>query len=706
MSETLLTTVTGGYNGGAVISIKLDNTEVFTATAPDTYNQNYNNTSGSFTSVEVGEINISITPPPTTTSALTIVFSGGISRTLSVTPNGVNTSYGYNFSDSYTIGTPVPPPPAPVLDKPMIQVKFTDGTSWYMFNDDVPMEFLGREVYQLICANCYIYNESVINGFSYNNADVTKTDYDGNTWRFVAGYYSCSIYINNIQMLVTNYNTDTHFALLYKPSTNKIRTMSFTSYSQYIGGFIGLPNEWSNSNLGQWTEQYVDDNGTSSMPTLSESIVNIYNAPNQSGVNLAAVGNHSPKPEIFGSTAYGYKYYKNNSTGYPYIGYAIDYRLGTEKDITFTSQTVSNYDPVEPLEGIDPYEEAGDSTTGGGGGSWDNGSDPVGIPSLPSVGATNTGFITLFVPTQSQLKQVAEYLWGGLFDISTYLRLFEDPMDCILGLSVVPVSVPTSGSATITVGNIELSGISLPVASQQYIEVDCGSLTVDPYFGSYLDYEPYTKMSLFVPYSGVHTVNADDIMGRTVNLVYHIDILTGSLVAFLKCGDSVLYEFNGACGSNIPVNSMNYASTIENAIRIAVNIGTTVATAGASAPLTGADAGKRTAYQEFGRGVSLAGSTADGALSLKPNIDRAGSLGGTTGLLGNQIPYFIVTRPRLCKPKNQNKIKGYPAFINYSVSDLVCKGYTEFDTILLKNLYLTDDEKNELESILEGGVYL
>ena len=363
--------------------------------------------------------------------------------------------------------------------------------------------------------------------------------------------------------------------------------------------------------------------------------------------------------------------------------------------------------PVVPP--TDPYANAGDSDTGGGGGSWDDGSDPVNVPSLPSVGATNTGFISLFVPSQSQLKQMAEYMWGGLFDLSTYKRLFEDPMDCILGLSVVPVSVPTSGNANITVGNIELSGISLPVASQQYVAVDCGSLTVTPYFGSYLDYEPYTKMSLFVPYSGVHTVNADDLMGRTVNLVYHIDILTGSLVAFLKCGDSVLYEFNGACSSNIPVNSINYASTIENAIRIAVNIGTTVATAGASAPLSAGAEGVSQGVagaQNIARGVSLAGSTADGALSLKPNIDRAGSLGGTTGLLGNQTPYFIITRPRLCKPKDQNKIKGYPAFINYSVSDLVGKGYTEFDTILLQNLYLTDDEKNELESILKGGVYL
>lgn len=355
----------------------------------------------------------------------------------------------------------------------------------------------------------------------------------------------------------------------------------------------------------------------------------------------------------------------------------------------------------------DPYADAGDSTTGGGGGTFDGSSDPVAVPALPSVGATNTGFISLFVPTQAQLKQVADYLWGGLFDLSTYLKIFENPMDCILGLSVVPVTVPTSGSANITVGNIELSGISLPLASQQYVEVDCGTISfTDKYFGSYLDQDPYTKMALFVPYSGIHSVKADDIMGKTVGLKYHIDILTGSLVAFLTCGDSVLYEFNGACASNIPVNSINYASTIENAIRIAVNIGTTVATAGAAAPMTGAETAAREAARTFGTAVNMAGSTAEGILSLKPNIDRAGSLGGTTGLMGNQKPYFIITRPRLCKPANQNTFKGYPSFIQVAVSDLVGEGYTEFDTIILAGLYLTDAEKEELQQILKSGVYL
>ena len=355
----------------------------------------------------------------------------------------------------------------------------------------------------------------------------------------------------------------------------------------------------------------------------------------------------------------------------------------------------------------DPYSGAGDSGTGGGDGTFDGSSDAVPVPSLPSIGATDTGFISLFVPSASQIRQVASYLWSNFFDLATFKKLFEDPMDCILGLSVVPVSVPTSGSAQITVGNIELSGISLPLASQQYVEVDCGTVDfTNRFFGSYLDFEPYTKMSLFVPYSGVHAVSADDIIGKVVGLKYHIDILTGSLVAFLTCGNSVLYEFNGACASNIPVNSMNYASTIENAIRIAVNIGTTVATAGAAAPLTGENVAARTAAKEFGTGVAIAGSTAEGALSLKPSIDRAGSLGGTTGLMGNQIPYFIITRPRMCKPKNQDFFQGYPSFIQTTLGRMEGTGFTAFENVVLAGSYLTDTEKAELESILKSGVYL
>lgn len=359
-------------------------------------------------------------------------------------------------------------------------------------------------------------------------------------------------------------------------------------------------------------------------------------------------------------------------------------------------------------EDNDPYADAGDSGTGGGDGTFDGSSDPVDIPSLPTVGATDAGFITLFAPTSSQLHALASYCWSNLFDVDTFKKLFNDPMDCILGLSVVPVSVPTSGAREITVGNI-VTTVQMNVASQQYIEVDCGSISfANKYFGSYLDYEPYTKMAIFLPYCGTHQISADDVMGKTITVKYHIDILTGSCIAFVKCGDSVLYEFNGACASNIPVNSLNYSSTIENAIRIAVNIGTTVATAGASAPLSTASEGASAlaTAQNIGRGISLAGSTAEGALSMKPSVSRSGAMGGGVGLLGNQIPYMIITRPRLCKPKNQDHFEGYPSFIYSKIEDLIGQGFTSFTDVIISEQFLTDEEENELEAILKGGVYL
>lgn len=495
--------------------------------------------------------------------------------------------------------------------------------------------------------------------------------------------YFSPVAVNNsvtmgVDNLILERNTETTFLLKYNGTT------------LYTGTIPTVTNSYTTkmSGIGLCLLVFNDSKSViffTSVPTYTSQSITVNPASN-SGLGFA-----------FSSEDFAYL----DSSGIAYTTYGtISSQLNTDINTL--------YDKSVPfIEDADPYAPVGNSDTGGGGGTFDGSSDPVPVPALPSVGATNTGFISLFVPSQAQLKQVADYLWGGFFDLSTYLKIFENPMDCILGLSVVPVSVPTSGNAQITVGNVELSGITLPLASQQYVEVDCGSIPfTDKFFGSYLDQDPYTKMSLFVPYSGVHSVKADDIMGKTVNLKYHVDILTGSVVAFLTCGDSVLYEFNGACASNIPVNSMNYASTIENAIRIGVNIGTTVATAGASAPLTGANKAARESARTFGTAVNMAGSTAEGILSLKPNIDRAGSLGGTTGLMGNQIPYFIITRPRLCKPANQNTFKGYPSFIQVTISDLIGEGYTEFDTVVLAGLYLTDGEKEELKQILESGVYL
>ena len=266
------------------------------------------------------------------------------------------------------------------------------------------------------------------------------------------------------------------------------------------------------------------------------------------------------------------------------------------------------------LEPFGAYEQGGISGSGGGDGDFDNTSTPIDIPSLPVLSAASTGFISLYNPSLSELNRLASYLWSDLFQIDGWKKIFADPMDAILGLSILPVSIPSAGQQEVKVGNIG-TGISLTLASTQYVEVDCGEINVNEYWGAYLDYEPYTQAQIFLPYIGTRPISVDEIMGKSIRVVYHVDILTGACCCFVKCGDSVLYTYNGQCSIPIPITGANYTSVVNGVIGAASAVGSLVATGGASAP-------------------TAISSIATAAVNqMKPQIEKSGSLSGPAGVL-------------------------------------------------------------------------
>lgn len=370
----------------------------------------------------------------------------------------------------------------------------------------------------------------------------------------------------------------------------------------------------------------------------------------------------------------------------------LDMRFDVTTATMFHNPTNKNtylsgyFNGVEPIHiNSDPYAPGGSSGTGGGTGSFDGTGDDVEIPGLPTLSAVDTGFITLFNPTPDELRNLANYMWGDLFDVSTWKKIFADPMDAILGLSIVPVAVPDGGKAAVKVGNIS-TDVSMNKAAAQYVSVDCGTLNVEEFWGGYLDYAPFTKAEIYLPYIGIHPLAVDDIMGKSVHVVYHIDILSGSCCAYVKCGGSVLYSFVGQCSCSIPITGNDWTNVINGALSIAASIGTMVATGGASAPTA----------------ASTIVSTA--VNSMKPNVEKSGSMGGTGGMLGVQTPYIIITRPNQALPEKQNSFTGYPSFITSKLESL--SGYTEIEEIHLENIPGTEQEISEIESLLKEGVII
>ena len=439
---------------------------------------------------------------------------------------------------------------------------------------------------------------------------------------------------------------------------------------------------WTSEDPSYWySYSYIVRNAPNPMST-NEEIFNLF----PEYIYLAGELNNLPSHEFYPYPYRGGYFYFDSDTN---INYYSDNMLALKLfPVLFTLDSKEEEAPdpePTPLPNDDPYAPSGGAWTGGGSGDFDNTTDDVEIPELPTLTASSTGFITLYNPTVGQLQSLCNYMWSGAFDIDTFRKIFADPMQCILGLSIVPVDVPSGGSSVVNVGNIS-TGISLTKASSQYVEISCGTISVTEYSGSYLDYEPYTKAELFLPFVGIHAISIDDIMNKTLGVTYHVDILSGACVAYVTVNGSVLYSFIGQCASSIPITGNDWTNVINGVLNISGAVGSMIATGGMSAPFA-------------------VGSIASTAVNnMKPSIEKSGSLSGAGGMLGVKTPYLILTRPRLAIPENQNKFLGYPSYISVRLGTI--SGYTEIDSIHLENIPATGAELAEIETILKTGVIL
>ena len=373
-----------------------------------------------------------------------------------------------------------------------------------------------------------------------------------------------------------------------------------------------------------------------------------------------------------------------------------EYTIGIDEDYAadFTIFcNPNNKDFIAALYGAEetdpnnPYSGGGTAGPGGGGGSFSGDTDPIDIPDLPSISAVDAGFITIYKPSLAELRNLAKYMWSDLFSLDSFKKIFADPIDCILGLNIMPFGIAEGGKANVFVGNMD-TGISMTLAQQQYVAVDCGSVRASEYSGSFFDYSPHTKYNIYLPYIGIEPLDPDEITGKDIRVVYHIDILTGSLICYVKVGNAVMYEYQGSCGQTIPINGNNFTSVFMGAVQIAGNVAGMISTGGASA---GAIAG----------GLLSSTSTAAG---MKPNIEKSGSLSGAGGFLGNQKPFIIKETPRQCMPLSQQKYTGFPSYQTQRLGSL--SGYTEVESVNLSGIPANDSELSEIESLLKGGVYL
>lgn len=350
---------------------------------------------------------------------------------------------------------------------------------------------------------------------------------------------------------------------------------------------------------------------------------------------------------------------------------------------------INVYDSDDPYS----YEPA---TFGGGDGSMGrfnpDGVDPAEVPALPTLSAANCGFMSVYNPTAAQLKSLSQFLWSSAFDIDSFKKLFSDPMQCIIGLGVVPVRPNLGGSKNVTFGDID-SGVGMSYISSEYVEKDMGYVSIDKLYGSFMDYNN-TSIQIYLPYIGFRQLQPDDLIGGSIGVVYHINVIDGGCTAYIRHSSrGVLYQYSGSCIANIPLSSINYSGAIQNAVTAAINGGAVIAgIATGAAPITAMGA------------AGLVSNAANLAMNSKPQVQRSGSVSGSAGLMGIQRPYVIIERANISVPNDMHKFIGNTTNMTMKLSQ--CSGFTIIDHIHLDNVPCTESERDELEAILHKGVIL
>lgn len=375
--------------------------------------------------------------------------------------------------------------------------------------------------------------------------------------------------------------------------------------------------------------------------------------------------------------------------------YSIDIRLEIYNTIdgvmAYSEWSVSSDGNSETKDKNNTTEDSG---TEPGDGSkddgYDDGKDDDSDDTPPSEGLSVDNLLTTsYALTEARLKQLSGFLWSADF-IDNIKLLNNSPIENIISCKRIPFDI-NGTDESIVLGNVDTGVHGNKIDTGHSFTI--GSASVSKKYNNFLDYSPYTNIWIFLPFIGMRQLDTDKYMGRTLKVVYKVDIVTGSCCACIYASNSsgkylLIDTYNGSCGIDIPISAQN-RSAVESAwIQAGLTSAIALSPKGAI----------------NGKDVIQAGMTGlDGA---KANFHTS-----TTGNISSQCAAYMTRscmlyfdRPTYKEQASYKHDVGKVCNLTRTIRSL--SGYTEmYESIDLSGIPCQTDEMDELRKILSTGFY-
>ena len=346
---------------------------------------------------------------------------------------------------------------------------------------------------------------------------------------------------------------------------------------------------------------------------------------------------------------------------------------------------------------------------GGGKGIGDNKSDKVDTPKVPGLSPLSGGS-NLYCMTTNELQQTFNFLLDGHNKDILGITVSEvNIVDCLCNCYYLPFDILSHDRDHCQAYEVGAGGYGSGIMSQIITEgynrrFNFGDIEINEYYGSYLDYAPFTTITIYLPYIGYKPLDVSKVMGKKINVTYSVDFVLGMVTAYIAYYENenkqVFAEFTGQMGIPVKITGKN-TSESERAVKdAALSVGAFVLAAGAVIA-TGGSA-LPVAVGAIGAGVNAVGKTITANVT-EPDSVSIGNAGAENWLISPQGCYVYIQRARTATPENFADINGWATRYTGLVSEFT--GYLECSEVV-NTVNTTAEEKNLISNLLKQGVYV
>ena len=228
----------------------------------------------------------------------------------------------------------------------------------------------------------------------------------------------------------------------------------------------------------------------------------------------------------------------------------------------------------------------------------------------------------------------------------------------------------------------------MPQLAEYRVPMRHANSSNSPMIGNFLDYPPYTSVSLYIPYIGIVPIDGNMVVGRTIRVFGAVDVIAGTIhynvyVQTPKKEWSLIGSYEGKCGVDIPLALDNSMLNSTNILKGVADVTTGMCTKSMPNLLSIGNG-------IFSEPINNLGANTTNTTYFNPNrcaLIMQSAIGTVPSNFGKVIGHLY------CKSEVLGSLKGYTVCSNVRIDEFV-------------DLIPTRQEVDEIYSLLETGVII